>query len=285
MRIAWPDDGLAFGFFAAGIGLSLGVLLYLFALRTLPPDRITRARRSGKPVEKTKLTGTDWKALGAIIALCLPSSLFWVSYQQQVITIALWARDFTNRTFIPGFLNWEIPATWAQAINPIMIFAYTPLVIWLWTRQAKKGREPSTVLKMAIGCMLLGVSFAIMAFVAWITGTGKSSWEWLLLFFTVYTAGELYLSPIGLAFVARVAPQQVLSMMMGFWFISYFIGNTLAGVLGGYWDKMSKPEFFLLTAVIPVVAGIIIWFFDKPLKPILELRMKGSETMALPEKQ
>jgi POT family proton-dependent oligopeptide transporter len=259
-RVGWH-----WGFFAAGVGLSLGLLVYLFALRTLPSDQVTKAKAE-KQVRKP-LTRQDWKAIVSLVILILPVSAFWMSYQQQAITIALWARDFTDRT-AGSFL---IPATWSQSINPIMIFAFTPIVIAIWARQSRKGGEPTTVVKMALGCGFLALSFLFMAGVAFLTGAhGHASWMWLLPFFAVYTFGELYVSPIGLALVARVAPVQVLSMMMGFWFIANFVGNTLAGYLGSFWDKMDKPHFFLLVAAIPAVAAVVIWLFDRPLRPILE---------------
>jgi POT family proton-dependent oligopeptide transporter len=267
------EVGWHWGFFAAGVGISLGVLVYIFALRTLPPDRRTKARQEKQVIVQEKLTSQDWKAIFALIALIIPISLFWMAYQQQPITIALWARDYTNRTFIPGLFDNTLPATWAQSINPIMIFAFTPIVVWLWGRQASRKREPSTVIKMAQGCAFQAISFVFMAGVAALTGTGGHAfWLWLVPFFTIYTFGELYVSPIGLALVARIAPKQVLSLMMGFWFIATFIGNSLAGYVGSYWDQMSKPEFFLMVAVIPAVAAIIIWIFEKPLRPILEAR-------------
>jgi POT family proton-dependent oligopeptide transporter len=267
--------GYHWGFFAAGVGMVLGVLVYVFSLRTLPPDRITRIRRGEATETRAKLTGQDWKAIGALVALCIPITFFWTTYQQQAIAIQFWADSFTDRRVVPGLINFVMPPEWSQSINPIMIFAFTPVVIWYWTRQARRGKEPSTVMKMAIGSFLLAASFVIMAGVAMLAGpTGHVSWMWLILFFTVYTFGELYLSPIGLSLVARVAPAQVLSMMMGFWFITSFIGNTASGYLGSFWDKMAKPEFFLVTAIIPAVATVVIWLFDRPLKPILEERMK-----------
>ncbi|HEY4113766.1 MAG TPA: peptide MFS transporter [Rhizomicrobium sp.] len=267
------EVGWHWGFFAAGVGLSLGVAVYLFALRTLPPDRLTKARAENQPVKREKLTRQDWKAIFALVALVVPTALFWMAYQQQPITIALWARDYTDRTFVPGVLNTTIPATWAQMINPIMIFAFTPIVVWLWGRQARRHQEPSTVIKMAMGCAFQAISFVLMAGVAALTGThGHAFWLWLLPFFTIYTFGELYVSPIGLALVARVAPKQVLSLMMGFWFIAVFIGNSFAGFVGSFWDQMPKSTFFLMVAVIPTVAALIIWLFDKPLRPILENR-------------
>ena len=139
-------------------------------------------------------------------------------------------------------------------------------------------------IKMATGCFLLAVSFVIMAGVARITGLhGHASWLWLILFFAVLTTGELYLSPIGLALVARVAPPQILSMMMGFWFITSFVGNTLAGYMGGFWDSMDKPRFFLLIAILPAIGSVVIWLFDRPLKPILEKKTASNPLQPGPD--
>jgi POT family proton-dependent oligopeptide transporter len=263
------SQGWHFGFFAAGVGVTLGLLVYLYALGSLPPDRIARAKAGG--VASSPLTHNDWKAIWAIVALCVPTALFWMAYQQQGNTIALWAKDHTNRTLIPGVIDWQIPATWFQSFNPLLIFLFTPLVIALWTRQSKARREPTVVAKMAIGCLLLSASYLVMAAAAYVTGpTAMASWLWLLLFFVVFTTGELYLSPIGLSLVARVAPPQILSMMMGFWFITSFVGNSFSGYIGGYFNVLSKPGFFLLTAAIAAVASVVMWLLERPLRPVLE---------------
>jgi POT family proton-dependent oligopeptide transporter len=263
--------GWHWGFFAAGVGVTLGLLVYLFALRTLPPDRIARAKAAGARAP-SRLTGADWKAVAALVMLCIPTAFFWMSYQQASNTIALWALNSTNRVLIPGLINVEIPATWFQSFNPAMIFAFTPFVIALWARQQSAGKEPSVVSKMTIGCFLLAASYVIMAVAAYVTGTGLASWIWLLLFFAVYTTGELYVSPIGLSLVARIAPPQILSMMMGVWFITSFVGNSASGYIGGFYDVLSKPNFFLLTAAIAAGAGVVMWLFERPLRPILESR-------------
>src|SRR5580698_2779798 len=177
-----PAYGYRWGFLAAGVGMVIGLLVYLIALRTLPKDRI--ARLQNKTEEKKPLTGQDWKAVVALILLCFPTTLFWAVYEQQGNTISLWVDQFTNRHLIPGIVNWEIPVTWFQSFNPFMIFAFTPLVVMFWTRQAKRAKEPSTVTKMALGNLFLALSYVIMAAAAYVTGpTGHASWLWLLFFF------------------------------------------------------------------------------------------------------
>jgi len=275
--------GYHWGFFAAGIGMVIGVFNYLLALRTLPRDRLGRLKANTE--QKKKLTAQEWKAVLALVLLCIPTSLFWAVYEQQGNTINLWAQDFTDRRLIPGLLNIEIPVTWFQAFNPVMIMLFTPLVVALWTRQSKRSKEPSTVSKMAMGDFMLAGSYLIMAGAAYVTGPGgHASWVWLFFFFAVITFGELYLSPIGLALVARVAPASILSMMMGLWFITSFTGNLLQGYIGSFFSAMDKTHFFLLCAGIGGIAGVITWLFDRPLRSVLESR-SAAEVVVTAEPQ
>jgi len=269
------DIGYHWGFFAAGVGMLIGQAIYIYALRTLPPDRISRMKATDT-APKAKLSRDDWKAVIALILLCVPTTFFWATYEQQGNTISLWAQNFTNRALIPGLIDWQIPVTWFQAFNPFMIFAFTPLVVGFWGRQAKKGKEPRTVMKMAFGDFMLAGSYLIMAAAAYLTGpNGQASWLWLFAFFAVITLGELYLSPIGLALVARVAPASILSMMMGMWFITSFTGNLLEGYIGSFFSQMDKTHFFLLCAAIGAAAGVVTWLFDRPLREILEKKPAG----------
>ena len=80
------------------------------------------------------------------------------------------------------------------------------------------------------------------------------------------TIGELYLSPIGLSLVTKVSPARIVSMMMGMWFISSFLGNTLSGWIGVFYDRMPKEGFFLMLTVLGVGSGFAMWAFNKPLK-------------------
>jgi POT family proton-dependent oligopeptide transporter len=260
--------GYHWGYAAAGVGLLIGLVIYVFSLRTLPPDRIGRIRTQN--AEKKPLTGDDWKAIIALVLLVIPGSLFWSAYEQQGNTISLFAQDLTDKRLIPGLINWQIPAAWFQAFNPAMIVAFTPLVIGLWTWQSRRGKEPSVLTKMALGNFMLAFSYVIMALAMYVSGGhGQISWLWLFAFFAVITTGELYFSPIGLALTARVAPPQVLSMMMGFWLATSFFGNLLQGYIGSYYSSMTKASFFLLCAAVGVVAGVIFWIFNFPLKSIL----------------
>jgi POT family proton-dependent oligopeptide transporter len=254
--------GWHYGFAAAGIGMTIGLCTYLYATRTLPAD----VRSAALAGSDTKPFGRDeWRAIGALIVLSLPVALFWATYEQQGNILVLWADGYTDRGIGWGLV---IPTTWFQAVNPFLIFAFTPLVLAFWRRQAARGKEPSTVLKMAYGCFGNAAAYLIMAAAALSLDGGKASWLWLMAYFVVITVAELYISPTSLSLVTKIAPARALSMMMGIWLLTY-TGGFLGGYLGSLWSGMAKSSFFLMTAIIASLAGLVILAFVRPLKPVL----------------
>src|SRR5215470_11864678 len=261
--------GWHYGFTAAGVGMTIALAIYLYAIPELPPDELHKAEAA--QIENKPLDREEWRGVLALLALCVPTTLFWATYEQQGNTIVLWADDYTDRTINLLFWHGEIPTTWFQAFNPFMIFAFTPLVIALWARQAKRGREPSTVIKMAIGCFGVALANLIMVAAAWQAGGAPdASWLWLLGYFVIITLGELYLSPIGLSLVSKVAPARRVSMLMGLWLGTSFPGNFIAGWLGSFWGSMEKSMFFLMIAGIALIAGAVILAFDRPLRGVIK---------------
>jgi proton-dependent oligopeptide transporter, POT family len=255
------EAGWHFGFAAAGVGMTIALVIYLAAAPTLPSDVLER--RETRP-----LSDADRKAMLALAALVAPVSLFWATYEQQGNTIVLWADMQTDRTVDLLVTSFAIPVTWFQAFNPFMIFAFTPAILALWRRQG--AREPSTLTKMAIGSLLNAAAWLVMALAAFVNGAGQASWLWLFAFFVVITVGELYLSPTSLSFVTKIAPTRVLSLMMGLWLASSFIGNLLAGYLGTFWSSISPAAFFLMLAGIAGASGVAICAMRIPLRGALK---------------
>ena len=125
--------GWHYGFAAAGVGMTLGLVIYLLATPTLPRDAFTKRK-----IEKAPLGREAWQAIIALFVLMLPTSLFWATYEQQGNTIVLWASQYTDR----HVLGLEIPVTWFQAFNPFMIFAFTPFIVALWRWQGRPSPPP-----------------------------------------------------------------------------------------------------------------------------------------------
>ena len=249
--------GWHYGFAAAGIGMCIGLCIYLYALPLLPQDELHKAELMH--VEHRPLNRDEWRAIVALLVLFVPNTLFWATYEQIGNTTILWIDADIDRGIGLFGSSVQIPTTWFLAFNPFLIFAFAPFIVALWARQAARGTEPSTVTKMSLGCFGVTASNLIMMFAALHAGGGKASWLWVAGSIVVVTLGELYLSPVGLSLVTKVAPARILSMMMGVWLATSFTGGFLAGYIGSFWSRMAKPEFFLMVAAIAALAGVAIW--------------------------
>ena len=262
--------GWHYGFGAAGVGMLIALAIYLIGFNQLPEDELTRRRATH--TERKKLTRDDRRAIWALLLLCIPLTLYWACYEQQGNTLNLWTADNTDRSIDLLFWQGEIPVTWFQSLNPFVIFAFTPLLLTLWTRQSARGREPSSLNKVALGCVYMTAANLLMVAAALLAGeSGKADWLWVVVYIVVLTVGEIYLSPISLSLYSKLAPPQLVSTMIAVNFIPNFLGGgLLQGWLGTYWSSMTKPDFFLMIAGISAVAAGIVWSFNKPLKPLLK---------------
>jgi len=259
--------GWHYGFGAAGVGMIVALIVYMVGWKYLPPDGLTQRVKS----ERKPLNREEWKSVGALMLIVLPLTLWWACYEQQGNIIALFADANTDRRLIPGLIDWQIPVTWFQAFNPFIIFAFTPFLLALWTRQARTLREPNSMYKILYGCLMLALSYVVIAYASWQGGLGKISWLWLLLYFVIITTGEIYSSPISQSLYSKVAPLRIASLMIAVNFLPNFLGGGLMqGWLGTFWESMSHPTFFLMIAAIGLASALVIWAMEKPLRPFLQ---------------
>jgi len=254
--------GWSWGFATAGVGMLLGLLIYWLGSGLVPRESpVQKAARGGA---QKPFTRQEWTAIGSLIVMCVLNIAFWAVYEQQGNTLQLWADQRTNWSFLGLF---TIPSSWFQAFNPAMIFIFAPMLSWVWLRQSRKGREPSSVSKLGIGYYLIGSAYLVMILAAWAVPEGtRGSVFWLVGTTFLATIGELYLSPVGLSLVTKVAPHRVVSMMMGMWYLSNFFGNYLTGYLGTFYNTMPKQHFFLMLALIGICTGVLFTLIRRPLE-------------------
>ena len=257
-RVGW-----GYGFASAGVGMTIGLATYLIGLRRLPKDAERAQQRAASDPAALRL------ALLGLALLFVPGALFWGAYEQQGNTIVLFAERFTDRGV--SLFGWraEIPITWFQAFNPLMVFLFTPPLVAWWAWLSRKGCEPSTLAKLAIGCFGVALGYLVLALAAFAGGGGKASWLWLLVYFAVITASELFFSPISLSLVSRIAPASARSVVMGLWLASSFVGNFFAGWLGGFWSSLSGVAFFVMIAGVAALAGVLVVAAWRPLGRLL----------------
>ena len=256
--------GWQYGFGAAGVGMVTGLVIYLAGQRHLPADLLTRAKAAGSQKAPTApFTAAEWKAMAGLVALCALNVLFWGVFEQQGNTLQL----FADRNVDWHVLGRQLPSTWFQSVDPLFIFLLTPVLNVLWERQARRGSEPGSVVKMTIGCLLLGLAFLPLIFVSrGLRPEERVSILWLMGCALIYTVGELYLAPIGYSLVSKIAPSRLVSMLMGMWFLGNFAGNYLAGYLGTFYERMSHQAFFSMLLALALAAGGAIWALGAPLK-------------------
>ncbi|HWY66270.1 MAG TPA: hypothetical protein VNX61_13745, partial [Rhizomicrobium sp.] len=157
------------------------------------------------------------------------------------------------------------------SFNPLMIFAFTPVLLSLWSRQARTGSEPNSMHKIVIGCGLQALSYVVIAWASWHSGGIRISWLWLAAFSVLVTLGEIYLSPISMSLYSLVAPARIVSLMFAANFAPNFLGGgLLQGWLGTFWEDMSHSRFFLMIAAISIVSGVMLWMAERPLRPYLQ---------------
>ena len=220
-----------------------------------------------------KLPREEALRIGALIVICALNIVFWGVYEQQGNTLQLFA---DRNTAWPTLFGFTIPTTWYQAFNPAMIFVLAPLLSIFWARQAKSGKEPSSVTKMGMGCTMVGLAFIILIIASrGMTDATKLNLMWLTSATLIVTIGELYLSPIGLSFVTKIAPVRMVSMLMGVWFLANFFGNYLNGYLGTFYETMSHERYFLLLLVLGTAAGVAMLLLGRPLDKIVLKHDRG----------
>lgn len=200
------------------------------------------------------------------------AAFFWSAFEQKPTSFNLFAKDYTERTIA----NWEIPTTWFQSLNPLFIVTLAPLFSLLWIKLAKRKKEPSSLIKFAMGLVCAGLGFFLMVFAAKSVLSGQGapvSPLWLILSILLLTVGELCLSPVGLSTMTRFAPKVIRGQVMGLWFTASSLGNLVAGLIGGHVraDQLdSLPDLFTHCASVLFVGAVILILLNKPVKRLLQ---------------
>jgi POT family proton-dependent oligopeptide transporter len=156
----------------------------------------------------------------------------------------------------------------------VFIILFAPLFAWLWVWLARRNWNPNLPVKFAFGLLLLAGGFFVMAGAAQIVAGGQRALPtWLITTYLLHTFGELCLSPVGLSSVTKLAPRKLVGQMMGVWFLATSLGNLLAGLLAGEFrqDTLAGwPELYLRITILPLLAGVLLIVFAKPIKRLME---------------
>ena len=286
--------GFLTAFYAAALGMTIGTTILIFFYRKLVDaerrhvplkdvDPAIVSLAEDVPPAESKLAAIDQVPesirITALLVVYGIVIVFWMVFHQNGSTMTYWADENTA---------WKVSGVISNSINPFWVVALSiPLVnVWSWLR--KRGLEPSTPGKMALGMLLTSLAFGIL-FVAARSGGDQTfvtdaqgqfvvnehgeykaiqhqvSPFWLIAAYMVISLGELMLSPMGLSLVSKVAPSRMRGLMMGGWFVATAIGNKLT-VIGTYWTQWYHSSFWLLCSLLALGMAIVLLLLMRPLK-------------------
>src|SRR5690242_3076617 len=253
--------GWHWGFTCAGVGMAIGLVIYCSCLRFLPPE-LKRAEIARE--ERPEAEPTIRRHVAILVLMTAMVVLFRIGYEQSGNVIALWVRDFTDRSVGP----FTIPATWFQSINPLLIILGTPVLIRIWRRRKVKETTSHLLRRMAIGCVIAAAAMLVMVLAALASGPGgaRVSSLWVFLYFVLLTLGELFVIPVGLTLIESLAPVRFASMAMGAWYIAKFLGSLGAGIMGAYWLVIPASAFFSLGVGSTLIAAICLYAMSRVLR-------------------
>ena len=224
-----------------------------------------------------KIFNTLLTVIPMIIITWVLSMLFKQTFSKYSLSNILLGTSFV---IIWGIVIWmlqrewvsessEVPASWFGILNSFFIIAFAPLFSKIWASKL----NPTGPVKFALGLILLGLGFGVLAYgsleIPLGAKTASVSMIFLILAYLLHTLGELCISPVGLSYVSKLAPANLIGLMFGVWFIANFIANTAAGITGSYMDPILEEKglsyFFMIFTLIPISAGIVMLMLNKML--------------------
>ncbi|MFM7769419.1 MAG: peptide MFS transporter [Bacteroidota bacterium] len=232
----------------AYLWFSVLVLLYLLFKGFLGLDIIgsfifaCTIAAPGYIISDPGLDKTERSRIWVIYIIAFFVIAFWAAFEQAGASLTFFAEEQTDRSLF----GWEVPASYFQSVNPILIVILAPIFAWMWVRLGKSNREPASPFKQAIGLFMVALGYVIIAFVVKdLDPSVKVSMVWLFSLYAIHTMGELCLSPIGLSMVVKLAPTRYSSLLMGVWFLSTALANKVAGDLSAFYpEEVHKNKSF-----------------------------------------
>lgn len=262
--------GWHYGFGLAGIGMVLGQLVYMWGLKYLEGvgEFIQDAKSPDKEAADRPLTKVEKDRMLVMFLSFIIIIVFWGAFEQAGGLMNLYAEQKTDR-MLGGF---EVPSAWFQSINAFFIIVFGTTIAAFWVKWKKWGKESSSLFKMAVGVIIMGLGFLFMTKASMeveMAGddiSQKAAMIWLVLAYLLHTIGELCASPVALSFITKLAPVKYASFMMGAYFAATGLGNKLAGWVGEYSQSAGEFEIFTGIAVFCTIFGLLVLALLKPLK-------------------
>lgn len=231
------NTGIHYSFIASVVAMLISLVIFLATKKMLPnPGAKVKKEVENYTAEERAAMAKEIKqrmyALFAVLGIVI---FFWFSFHQNGTSLSLFARDFVNTSLIP-------PEIW-QAVNPFFVIVLTPIIMWFFASMTRRGKEISTPKKIAIGMGIAGIAYLFLAVYSYVQGYPsatefrsmgeaitagmKASPAVLIILYFFLTVAELFISPLGLSFVSKVAPKHLQGLCQGLWLGATAVGNIL----------------------------------------------------------
>lgn len=254
-----------YGFGLAAIGMAIGQITYYYGQPYLEGvgDLAFSNSEEKKQLKEKKLTPIEKDRVKVLLISFLMIIIFWGAFEQAGGLMNLYAKQKTDRMLM-GF---EIPASWFQSLNAFFIVTLAVVVGGIWMRIKAKGKEASSIFKIAVGILVMGFGFMFMRFAASeYELMGHSSMYWLVLAYLFHTLGELCASPVSLSYITKLAPVKYASLIMGVFWAATGLGNKLAATIGENAGVAGEKATFTGIFVFCTLFALLIIAILKPLK-------------------
>jgi len=268
------NTGIHYSFIASVVAMVISLVIFALTKKTFPnPGKKTKAASvEYTPEEKAAAAKEIKQRMYALFAVLGIVIFFWFSFHQNGTSLSLFAKDFVNTSTVP-------PEVW-QAINPFFVIVLTPVIMAIFASLARRGKEISTPRKIAIGMFIAGLAFLFLAIYSMVAGYPSGDefaamsdsakeglkagvWVMFVLYFFL-TVAELFISPLGLSFVSKVAPKHLLGLCQGLWLTATALGNLLLWIgplMYAAWPLWQCWTVFLVVCLVSmgVMLGMVKW--------------------------
>jgi POT family proton-dependent oligopeptide transporter len=242
----------------------MSLVVFILGLKTTGyvKGQLTTRTATGLEEEPVLAPGESTRRILALVVVFVIAVIFWMAFYQYDFSMTFWFRDNIRTT---------VPAEWSQSIEPLFVILFSPLIVWAWAALRSRKAEPRSPLKMAFGMLLMAGAF-IIAYAAGRAGgdTGRVSVAWIFAVYVLIALGEIFVSPMGLSLVSRVAPPRMRGMMMGGWFVATGVGAYLSNGIGFLWYKLPHSQYFLIMAGFLLFAAVLLFLLARQLNRVID---------------
>ncbi len=241
-----------YGFGAAGVGMLIGLVVYLWGRRWLPAEGPRRGRNAEAAPAHPPLMAGDRKRI-LILVLLLPLLMFAAVGNQQIFNAYLLWGD-ANYSLV--FFGKTMPVTWLLSVDAFISTGMIFLSVVFWRWWARRRSEPDEITKLTIGTLISALAPLSLAAASWFAAGGKVGIGWGIAFHVINDIGFANVFPVGLALYSRASPRAVAGTMIGVYYLHLFACNMFVGRIAGFLESMPAAQFWLLHAAIVAGAGL-----------------------------